>query len=150
MACENSKVCGGRVMRRDSLHMTLAFIGEIPIERVAELKRIAGDVVAQPFDLTVDRLGYWRHNRILWAGADAAPLTALAERLAAKLASAEFRLDARPFVAHMTLLRDAECAGALACRVPVRWPVTEFLLVQAGLSALGAHYEAIGRWPLLG
>jgi RNA 2',3'-cyclic 3'-phosphodiesterase len=150
VARENGKVCGGRVMRRDSLHITLAFLGDIPTERVAALKCIAGDVVAQPFDLAVDRLGYWRHNRILWAGADAAPLTVLAERLTAKLASAGFRFDARPFVPHMTLLRDADCAGALTMRDPVCWPVTEFLLVRSGLSAAGAHYEAIGRWPLLG
>jgi 2'-5' RNA ligase len=150
VARENGKVCGGRVMRRDSLHITLAFLGDIPTERVAELKCIAGDVVARPFDLSADRLGYWRHNRILWAGADAAPLAALAEQLSAKLASVGFRLDARPFVAHMTLLRDAECAGALGMPGPVRWPVTEFLLVQSGLSPAGAHYEAIGRWPLLG
>lgn len=150
VARANGKVCGGRVMRRDSLHITLAFLGDIPAERLAELKSIAGAVVVQPFDLAVDRLGYWRHNRILWAGADAAPLTALAGQLAARLASAGFRFDPRPFVAHMTLLRDAERAGALAMRDPVRWPVTEFLLVRSGLSPAGAHYEAIGRWPLLG
>jgi 2'-5' RNA ligase len=137
-------------MRQDSLHLTLAFVGDIPVTEVTGLARVAGDVLAPPFHLVLDRLGYWRHNRILWAGGESAPLAVLAEMLGTSLRSAGFRLDDRPYVAHMTLLRDATCAGVPVLPNPVVWPVTEFLLVQSRLTPAGARYEAIGRWPLLG
>ncbi len=150
VARATTKTCGGRVMRQDSLHLTLAFLGDIPVAGVPGLARVAGDVVAPPFRLVLDRLGYWQHNRILWAGGQSAPLAALAEVLGAALRSAGFRLDERPYVAHMTLLRDATCASVPGLPNPVVWPVTEFLLVQSRRTPAGARYEAIGRWPLLG
>jgi RNA 2',3'-cyclic 3'-phosphodiesterase len=150
LASENRKLCGGRVMRCDTLHLTLVFLGDIPADRLAEAMAVASGIAAAPFALTLDRLGYWRHNRILWAGGESEPLAGLADRLSTGLKMAGFRLDARPFVAHLTLLRDTQCAEAPILPKPVVWPVNEFLLVESRLSAAGARYEAIGRWPLLG
>lgn len=142
--------CGGRPMRRDSLHLTLAFLGEQPEARIAEARAVADAVAAEPFTLTIDRLGYWRHNRILWAGGDCPPLVALADALGACLRAAGFVLDERPFAAHATLLRNARCPAVPALATPIAWPVTEFVLVESRLSAEGADYRAIGRWPLAG
>ncbi|MBU1237240.1 MAG: RNA 2',3'-cyclic phosphodiesterase [Gammaproteobacteria bacterium] len=164
--------CGGRPMRRDTLHITLAFLGDIEAGRVADAKRVAETIVVSPFDLMLDRLGYWRHNRILWAGGvssrltfpkgtgrhevavpsnardGAQPHTFLAEALGDGLRAAGFALDARPFVAHLTLLRDAHCTQVLPLPQPVVWPVREFVLAQSRLSRDGARYDIVGRWPL--
>lgn len=141
---------GGRVMRRETLHLTLAFLGDIAVDRLPELGRVAGAIAAAPFELTLDRLGCWRHNRILWAGGDSRPLAAVASQLSAGLRAAGFGLEARPFVAHLTLLRDAACSEPPVLAKPVAWEVSEFVLVQSHRSSAGAHYETIGRWPLLG
>lgn len=135
-------------MLRDTLHVTLAFIGEIPAERVADACKVADDVAVEPFDLTLDRLGYWKHNRILWAGGVSPHLTFLAESLGGKLRAAGFTLDDRPFVAHMTLLRDARCAVVPTLTEAIAWPVREFVLAESSLSREGARYEIVGRWPL--
>jgi 2'-5' RNA ligase len=140
--------CGGRLMRRDTLHLTLAFLGEIAADRVADAMRVADTIVAPPFELTLDRLDYWRHNRILWAGGVSPRLTFLAGSLGDGLRNAGFTLDAQPFVAHLTLLRDAHCAQAPSLSQPVVWPVREFVLAQSRLSAEGARYDIIGRWSL--
>jgi RNA 2',3'-cyclic 3'-phosphodiesterase len=143
--------CGGRLMRRETLHLTLAFLGDIPADRVADAMRVADTIAVEPFELTLDRLGYWKHNRILWAGGvphaghSMSPrLTFLADSLGKGLRDAGFALDARPFVAHVTLLRDAHCSAAPKLATAMAWPVGEFVLAESKQS----RYDIIGRWPL--
>jgi RNA 2',3'-cyclic 3'-phosphodiesterase len=136
-------------MRRDTLHLTLAFLGDIPAERVGDARRVADAISAAPFDLTIDRVSYWRHNHILWAGGAVSPrLTFVSDALGDGLRAAGFTLDARPFAPHITLLRDAHCAEAPLLAQPIVWPVREFVLAESRLSPDGARYEIIGRWPL--
>lgn len=150
VAGEARKTCGGRLMRRETMHLTLAFLGDIPAERLAEATRVADGIVgAAPFTLTLDQLGYWKHNRILWAGGESPPLTVLANALTDGLRVAGFALDARPFVAHMTLLRDAHCPSPPELPAPLDWPVKEFVLVESLLRPEGARYEIIRRWPIM-
>lgn len=148
--------CGGRRMRRDTLHLTLAFIGDVD-DAGFDLACAAGDAVEENLGagdtvLTLDRLACWRHNRIAWAGCAAVPETVanLAGALAAELRGRGFALDARPFAAHVTLLRDADCGGALPAVAPCAWPVREFVLAQSRRDAAGARYDIVRRWPLAG
>jgi 2'-5' RNA ligase len=152
VAAEGRQACGGRAMRQDSLHLTLAFLGDLPAGRLLEARRSADELLADArpaaFTLTLDRLAHWRHNRILWAGGQSPALTALADGLCRRLREAGFRLDDRPFTAHLTLLRDARCPAPPPPVEPVAWLVREFVLAESALSPAGAHYRAIGRWPL--
>lgn len=140
--------CGGRTMGRETLHLTLAFLGELDEARQAEAMAVAAAIRAAPFDLCLDRLGYWKHNRILWAGGDCPPLAALAAGLNRGLTGAGFRLDRRDFAAHLTLLRNARCPALPSLAAPVAWPVREFVLARSRLAREGAAYEIVGRWPL--
>ena len=128
LAANARESCGGRLMRRETLHLTL--------------KR--GNKLGIGFELNLDRLGYWKHNRILWAGGVSPRLTLLADALAGGLCATDFRLEARPFVAHLTLLREARCAETPSLNEPVVWPVREFVLAQSR----DGRYDIIGRWPL--
>lgn len=139
-------------MRRETLHLTLAFLGDVPAQRIDAARRAADGIAAVPFTLTIDRLGFWPRNHILWAGGPESisrpSLTALADALGERLRAVGFRLEDRPFAAHVTLLRDADCASAPALARPVEWKVSEFVLAESKRSAEGARYEIIGRWPL--
>lgn len=151
IAVDAHRSSGGRLMRLDTLHLTLAFLGDIPGGRVLEARRVADAVAVAPFDLMLDRLGYWRHNRILWAGGAVPPrLTLVANALGDGLSDAGFTLDARPFAPHVTLLRDAQCATIPSLSEAITWPVREFLLAASRPTAGGARYEIIGRWSLGG
>ena len=150
---------GGRLMREDSLHATLAVIGDIAPERVAEL-RVAADAVRAPgFQLAFDVAACWRHNHIAYLGMRRIPhaLHGLQADLAARLRAAGFMLEARVFSPHVTLLRKAECAEMANSKMdkenpatePVAWAVRDFVLVRSSIGANGSRYEQIGRWPLL-
>jgi 2'-5' RNA ligase len=144
--------CGGRRMQRDSVHLTLAFLGDLPLDRVASVEAAADDLAAEAFRLSIDRLGYWRHNRILWAGSGTlpAPLTDLVGKLTGRLRAAGFHLESRPFAAPVTLLRDADCREAPATGAAIDWPVAKLGLVESNPSSSGARYLVRRQWPLRG
>ncbi|HMZ83252.1 MAG TPA: RNA 2',3'-cyclic phosphodiesterase [Rhodocyclaceae bacterium] len=141
----------GRRMRRDTLHMTLAFIGEVDASRIADLLAAAGRVpLPEAFSMRIDQVRCWRHNRIVWCGPSAMPaqLEALAASLAGALDAVGFRLEARAFAAHATLLRHADCRRDAPPFDAFDWRVADFVLVESNLTAAGARYSVIGRWPL--
>jgi 2'-5' RNA ligase len=160
--------CGGRRMKLDTLHLTLAFLGEVDAARFDAACAIADEMSAAvekvgsgdapqevPLGdtvLRIDRLAFWKHNHIVWAGCDEVPvpLAALADDLAAALRAGGFALDSRRFAAHVTLLRNARCAGDMAPIEAFDWPVRDFVLVQSQLDPGGAKYEVVRRWPLPG
>ena len=142
--------CGGRRMRRETLHLTLAFIGAVAPERVEVLAGI-GAAIRQPcFSFTLDRLRCVPRKHIVWAASATPPpaLAQLAAELHECLAAADFPIEVRPFAAHVTLLRNARCDAAPPQAPCIEWPVRDIVLVQSQADAAGAAYRIIGRWAL--
>jgi 2'-5' RNA ligase len=139
--------CGGRAPRPENLHLTLAFLGQVPRDRVGEIERTAGNVVPRATTLVLDRPGYWKHNRIAWAGASAVPgeLDRLAGELREALTRSAIAFDAKPFVSHVTLLRDAREPDALPALAPIRWEVEGFVLAGSSPQP-GGRYEILRAW----
>ena len=140
---------GGRRMRADTLHITLAFLGSTPADQLDVLDACADSIQAESFELLLDQAGYWRHNRIGWLGASQTPPqhVELVNALNAALKSAGFAVDARPHVPHVTLLRNT-AGGELPQCAPVHWPISGFVLVASRTGAEGAYYEVVRRWAL--
>lgn len=140
--------CGGRVMRRDTLHLTLAFLGDVPASSLDDLGRLAARLEGKAFDLILDRSGSWQRNRIVWLAPATLPATlaALVEALGDALAAAGFRVEARPFSPHITLLRNAHAAPSDDVFPPLRWRVGGFALVASERRSEGARYRVVGRW----
>lgn len=142
--------CGGRRTRRETIHITLVFLGDVPIERIDALRALAGRVAAPQFKLVLTKLGWWKHNRVAWAAPDATPdaMAELVRGLETELTGKTFQLDARPYLPHATLVRKATCHENMALDVSISWEVGDFVLVRSVTDAGGAAYEVIGRWPL--
>ena len=143
------RVTKGRPTRAETIHQTLAFLGDCEPARLAELEAAAGRVPLRRFELVLDRAGLWNHNRIAWAGASTVPpeLDALVAELRAALAEARFAIDHKRFVPHITLVRKARPGAALPALEPIRWPVTGFVLVRSVLRPDGSDYAIQRRWP---
>jgi len=139
-------------MRPETLHITLAFLGDTSADRLETLLAAAATLAPQAASLVLDETGYWRHNRIIWAGASIVPqpIAALVADLRAALAEARFTFDSKPFVPHVTLLRKAAPSGPLPALQPIEWRVTRFVLVRSTLDATGSRYEIAGEWSAVG
>jgi RNA 2',3'-cyclic 3'-phosphodiesterase len=139
---------GGRAMRPENVHLTLAFLGSTPAAALPSVIAAAGRVAPRRFTLRVDEPGYWRHNRIAWAGVRAVPseLAALVAELRAELAAARVAFDPKPFVAHLTLVRKARPGFAVPPLAPIEWPVRGFALVRSVTATDGSTYQMAQRW----
>jgi len=142
--------CGGKQTRAESIHLTLVFLGAVPLSHIGNLLEAAGKVDAPAFSMRLAKLGWWRHNRIAWAMPEAVPeeLAGLVGQLRANLESAGVAFDAKPFVPHITLLRKAHCPDEVFPPLAVEWQAREFVLVRSVSDAAGTAYEVIGNWAL--
>lgn len=143
--------CGGRRTRSETIHMTLVFLGDVPLSRLEQLREAVTGITLPAFSVLMNCLGWWKHNQILWAGTDAAPelLSELSGQLREKLAAAGFGFDSKAFVPHVTLLRKAHCPDREFPPLEAEWKVRDFVLVRSTTSAAGAAYEIVDRWELL-
>ncbi len=143
-------VCGGRPVRREKLHLTLAFLGKVDDVRVADVERAADVVIPRAIPLVLDQPGYWKDKRIAWAGASAVPakLETLVAELRGALANSRIRFDAKAFVSHVTLLRDAREPRAMLALPPIDWKLDGFALVRSVTLAQGSEYRVRKAWRL--
>jgi len=148
---------GGRATRPDTIHLTLAFLGNVPEARLPTLAQAAAEVWGDPFTLDIDRLGFWAHNHLVWAGSSAPhpALAPLQSRLQRTLLAAGFHVGgaARAFVPHVTLVRHVPAAvdhPALPAIASCAWSNERFVLVRSTLSAQGSSYRIIDEFPLTG
>jgi len=143
--------CGGRAIQASNIHLTLVFLGDVARECLAQLEALAVAVTAPRFELGVDRVEYWRHNRIVWAGVGRCPaaLPELVERLERGLSAEGFRIDKRSYVPHVTLLRNARRAPPEAGMPAIAWPVDRFALVESVKREKGRAYQVLREWPLI-
>jgi 2'-5' RNA ligase len=137
----------GRATRPASIHLTLAFLGDVPAAVLERVMHPPATVCVPPFEMVLDRLGVWDHNGIGWAAPSAPPegLLRLQQRLADWLAGRGLRLESRRFAPHVTLVRRARRTMAERAMPPVAWRVGEIRLVRSDRDALGAVYRTLTR-----
>lgn len=144
-----------KLLDPDRLHLTLAWIGDIPKLPQANIdvaRRIASGITAKPFVVALDRALSFRGNKkrplVLVGGDGVAGLRLFCEMLAKELKRVGCPvLKASQYEPHMTLLWD-EIAVAEHVIEPVRWTVSDFVLIHS-LQGRAQHVE-LGRWPLRG
>jgi RNA 2',3'-cyclic 3'-phosphodiesterase len=144
------EICGGSITKPGNLHITLAFLGNVAVSRLDELKALASKLGGSAFSLDFTAPGYWRHNRIAWAAPDETPqvLSDLVKKLECSLQIAGFSFDERPYAPHLTLLRKARWDPPPYSFKNIKWEISEFVLVRSNRTENGSEYEVIGRWPL--
>ncbi len=150
-AKEAQVLTGGRVTRPESIHLTLAFLGEVVQERAEDAIRAARSVRGARHALPIEQAKVWTHNRVGWVGPERTPaaLVRLTHSLRENLLAEGFAIEERPFAAHVTLLRKVGKASRLPPLPAVEWPVDEFTLVHSRLSQKGSLYEVLARFALL-
>jgi 2'-5' RNA ligase len=158
-----------RLVRPESIHLTLAFIGDIPAARVPALVGAVEQAAAglPVFTLRAEGLGMFpnaRRPRVVWAGvqgdpADRARLEALHAQLGPALQAAGFSADPR-FDPHLTLGRvgdratpaEAAAIGAtvqgLTLPTGLDFTVAHVSVMRSDLRPSGAVYTRLAAIPL--
>jgi 2'-5' RNA ligase len=128
------------------LHLTLHFIGPVPVDQVPTLVRTLA-VAAPRFTLHPGDHAQWgEHVAVLEPAPPPAGIMVLHERLAQALRAQGLPLETRAFRPHVTLARthgpiEPPPGGA----APWRWPVASYVLAQ---SVPGRPYRVLARFRL--
>ena len=132
----------GRVMRAENLHLTLAFIGDLADARGAEVATACAARPPTGCDWALTEIGFFARPRVLWAGGPlSAELEAIASSARALLDRMQVAYDRKPFVPHVTLLRDVRrFDGPREIVPPIAWPIREVALFRSGRDETGARY----------
>jgi 2'-5' RNA ligase len=147
--------CGGRPVAVAGLHVTLAFLGSVPVRRIPEVGVVAqrvSDGLAEPLTLSFDHLEHWAKPQVLCA-ASSEPSSSVAElaRSLQKLTlEAGFTPDLRPFREHLTLARKVRYPTQAAPIRPVHWTVGGFALVASRTESAGPVYSIVESYLLYG
>ena len=145
----------GRAIAARNLHVTVAFLGAVPAERVERVLDAAKSVQKLTFDgmfmLHLDQVEFWRRSSLVCLTAQRAPpeLLAIVERLHAGLRERGFELrEHETFRPHVTLVRDVARGPAGAGVAAVQWPVDSFALVESKVGHHGSEYAVLEAWRL--
>lgn len=140
---------GGRRTRDDSIHLTLAFIGDVSVQRLPDLA-VPPLQDLKSFTLMLDRCGCWPRNGIGWMAPSQIPdqLQRLVFAMEGWLRGAGFALEERPYRPHVTLVRKAHCVPLTEAIEPIVWRAEEFVLVRSVLEPEGSRYQTISRCTL--
>lgn len=139
--------CGGRVLRAQTLHLTLAFLDEVDPARLPVLLALMQRTPLTPFTLTLDHLGFWSDRKIVWAGAAAVPDSLLATRdaLLSQWGATGARVLTQAFRPHVTLLRHARRAPSDPHPRPLLWHCDGYALVHSVRTPRGPHYRVLAE-----
>ena len=154
LAREVAARTNGRAPPAGNLHVTLAFIGDVPPERIGALNTIGASVAARaaPFALDFDCTGTFRRTGITWAGATRVPptLAEMARNLFAALSAQDFAVEERAFSPHVTLARRCKTPEVRSLAEPIGCAVTRLALDASEPGSESQRYRDLATWPLGG
>lgn len=155
-----------RWIRPEGVHVTLKFLGEVPLKQLPAVKLALQEAVVgnSPFELELSNIGMFGGReglRIMWVGiaGDVLRLEKLVRDVNAALAVVGFEPERRPFRPHLTLgrVRDeisTRQRASIEVDVgkievePSAWRTSQVSLMRSRLTPNGAHYEVLATFPL--
>lgn len=154
-AVDAHALCGGRIMRTETLHLTLAFLGSTSADQAKQLAQAAADWAIPTGTLVLRRFGRFSGPRVVWAGpldTEEEPLPWLADAYDTLWGHLERRGWQRPasgFRPHVSLLRKAGPGELDALqRAPLAWAPERCLLVASTPGEHGSAYQVLASLPL--
>ena len=132
----------GRLIPAANLHITLLFLGDVPLNEIPEIEGFVKSIELTPFSFSISKIGFWPHNKIVWAGPEdtKVELEDLSNQI--QIGLKKYVSDRRRFSPHVTLARKVR--RRVQCTlIPIEWRVGKVYLVRSVLSHKGSQYKLI-------
>jgi 2'-5' RNA ligase len=158
-----AELSGIRWLKPDSFHITLKFLGDVPVEDIPYIAQQLS-IVSQgcrPTQIRLDRLGVFpnaKRPRVLWWGSDPeavpAEFRAVHFHVQEALHLLGFEKEDRPFHPHLTLgrIRDNADPGRVTevlreteSGLEADFPIRRIELMESRLHPQGAIYETLAE-----
>lgn len=139
----------------DQMHITLKFLGEVPVSNIPKITAALEKVKGAPFQLTAAGVSTFGQRVIKAEVADLGSCADLAKQIDGFLLPLGFPKEKRPFSPHITLARIKEYAPDLAEKTEILRDrefgtciIDEILLKQSTLTSKGSIYTTLARVKL--
>jgi 2'-5' RNA ligase len=139
----------GKPVPADNFHLTLLFLGAVPLAHINEVCEAAGQVrtPGEPLKIALDRLQVWHRAGVLSLAPEQAPQALLRLVYALEQAMLPFRFEEtlREFRPHLTLARDYRAPEPESVTPP------EFFLRAERFALFESHkgrYRILQDWSL--
>ena len=147
----------GKITEPENLHLTLKFLGEMPLEKLDEIKSLLSLIKFKPFEATLQHTGTFNHHklpRIAWLKISSKELFELQEQIDDSL-SALLPKENR-FMSHLTLARikyvkSPELFVKYVKQIKpkkLKFQVSSFKLMSSELKPLGPSYTLLQEYNL--
>jgi 2'-5' RNA ligase len=136
----------------EQFHVTLAFLGEQPTARVAELAHLADASHLPSCALRLDVVDAFAGPGVAFLGMSEVPrrLGVFRASLVQRLHEAGFAVDGEPWRPHVTLYRKMRKSCPRMPVEPIDWPLKTYCLVSSRLEKNGPCYRVVRRWNAVG
>jgi len=153
---EFSRYLLAKWVKRENIHLTMKFLGEVKDEFVGEIVKRLDRIKIKPFRLCTDSIGVFpseRFARVLWAGFDASnELVDLRKQIDSELPFG----DEKEFKAHATIARIKKIKDKKGFVEKLRefkiekfcFEVKSFVLYKSTLTPEGPIYEVVKEFAL--
>ena len=149
-------------VREENLHLTLKFLGDVPVDDIQKLSTAAASAAAviDPFAFSIVGCGTFPPHgqpKILWIGIeDEQPVIHLQQRLENECAGLGFAREPRQFHPHLTIARvrsPKESRQLAQLHKDATFPsqlvsVSDVVIFRSELSSKGSKHTATSRHPL--
>ena len=153
-----SEIERARWVKKNQLHVTLRFLGELEDDLAAVVRESLGEISAHQLSLRIKGVGtFGRPARVLWCGLEPpGEITALAKAIDENVLQAGLTADDKPFAPHLTIARFKNSPPPLIKRFleqneafeTPEFTIREFELYQSKLSSSGPEYSVLKTYPL--
>ena len=140
----------GRMMPPESLHLTLAFLGDCDSERKQCVLDKITNINVNAFDMQLGEFGYFERHCIFYIMPNIVPieLLSLHKQLCKALSSCRFKMP-RVFKPHVTLYRGVRMPPFCEpLDTALKWQIGSIYVERSELKAQGAHYTTIKEQSL--
>lgn len=149
----------GKFTKPENLHLTLKFLGELPKEKVDEIREKLREVRANRFTAKTGEIGIFfqkRKSAIIWIKIEGDELMQLQKTIDEKLESLGFEKEFR-FMSHMTIARirkikvDKPTLKEKISKIKTKGidlNINEFILFKSDLKKDGPVYSEIETYKL--
>jgi 2'-5' RNA ligase len=150
------KLAGVSFLNPETMHLTLKFLGDTPIERTQPLLEALSVIgkETRPFSLSLKQVEVI-NRRVIWVSlSDSEELLKLAKLIDNAATKLGFKSEKRRFKAHLTLgrIRKPDSYQGLAANLErlevapaLRFKATEMALFKSTLTRSGAEHKALKR-----
>jgi 2'-5' RNA ligase len=159
--------CPAKWVTIESIHLTLNFLGDVPLSRLDDIKSAVAQAAAasDTFGLALEGLGAFpnlERPHIVWVGlsGNVEKLSNIQKRLEQLLVMLGFNSENRPFSPHLTLARVRDEASAAdkkrlgqaisstTCKTDCPIPVRQVSLIKSQLTPAGSIYTVLSSATL--